>query len=766
VLGGGHADCSNNYDVSWYGTGTDLRLQLTCSKRVKADCHLIKEYIQQSSNRNSTNNSSFINPQQQESMNRMPFRHYCNSFWNLDKHADEMPSSCKYWVCLKNQYQCRTGQCIPLDWVCDGEWDCSDASDEEAIVLIEKWSSHNVQLSNLSSQLEKCRERYSKAPFSNICNTSVEFGCYRFGVENPLDIQLNRPCINLTQIGDGLEDCYNAYDEKNTFTVNSKFGDMWGFFLGCENNYTIYPDACNKRNNCTQILCSKYRDKNGSCFEKKDFICLENDRCEKNAWCDGKLDCSNGEDEYWCPPGTLNNQIKYRTDKLQISLEVEESILEIWYPLESMLEVNQQQLPEPIVNLQDNQSFKVHSYQCNRGIAILEKDETRCLCPPAYYGDWCQFFSDRISIIAHLDQKMQLETTSNQTLKIKANFLFNNQIIDHYEFHVIPALERIKIMKHKFYLLYSRSAKMLAHKTKRYSNRSDVINNHPYTVHFDAFILENNNTVKEIGSWHYPIYFDYLPAFRLAVVLKFPSWFGNSTLDPCLQNSCNENSTCLPIFNQNNSYYCSCRRGYYGINCNMYEPICEIYCAANALCRVENSDLQTKNNKPYCICPLSHMGEHCNLKYDACLSNPCLNDGTCFSKDDPSGENSYLCNCSERFYGSQCQDENLSIHINLNMTKTLSVRAAAVQFYDSHLFSFVLLIQHQQIYNGLPSSIKYYHEGTFPPTLGILKIYEDLSHPQYFLVYFLYLSKINITSTPQYCPHVSLLLSEGQFFHQ
>jgi hypothetical protein len=160
------------------------------------------------------------------------------------------------------------------------------------------------------------------------------------------------------------------------------------------------------------------------------------------------------------------------------------------------------------------------------------------------------------------------------------------------------------------------------------------------------------------------------------------------------------------------------------------------------------------------------MGEHCNLKYDACLSNPCLNDGTCFSKDDPSGENSYLCNCSERFYGSQCQDENLSIHINLNMTKTLSVRAAAVQFYDSHLFSFVLLIQHQQIYNGLPSSIKYYHEGTFPPTLGILKIYEDLSHPQYFLVYFLYLSKINITSTPQYCPHVSLLLSEGQFFHQ
>jgi hypothetical protein len=105
-----------------------------------------------------------------------------------------------------------------------------------------------------------------------------------------------------------------------------------------------------------------------------------------------------------------------------------------------------------------------------------------------------------------------------------------------------------------------------------------------------------------------------------------------------------------------------------------------------------------------------------------------------------------------------------SVHIDLNMRRTLSARATVVQLYNYHAVSFMLLIQHQEIYHGLPSSIRYYHPDAYALPLGVLKIYEDLSHPQYFLIYFLYESKINITSSPQHCPHVSLVLSEGQFF--
>jgi hypothetical protein len=105
-----------------------------------------------------------------------------------------------------------------------------------------------------------------------------------------------------------------------------------------------------------------------------------------------------------------------------------------------------------------------------------------------------------------------------------------------------------------------------------------------------------------------------------------------------------------------------------------------------------------------------------------------LNNGTCFPNYDQSGENPYMCNCSQHFYGSQCQNDKASVHIDLNMTKTLSARATVVQLYNYQSRSFILLIEHQQIYNGLPFSIRYYHPDIDAPTLGIFKIYEDFYH--------------------------------------
>jgi hypothetical protein len=107
------------------------------------------------------------------------------------------------------------------------------------------------------------------------------------------------------------------------------------------------------------------------------------------------------------------------------------------FPYQNVLATRQKQLSKLIVNPRNDESFKVHSYQCNRGIAVIEMNEIRCLCPPAYYGDWCQFFSDRISVIAQIDQN----TLLTNTLKIKAQFLFENKIIDDHEFTINPTIE-------------------------------------------------------------------------------------------------------------------------------------------------------------------------------------------------------------------------------------------------------------------------------------------------------------------------------------
>ncbi|CAF1660581.1 unnamed protein product, partial [Rotaria sp. Silwood1] len=713
-MGNTHDECSNMFDELWYGTVNIITKDGYCGKQDITACKALREYIKMSSTNITVSNYSLEHSESSISLTNIAFRRYCDSFWDMDAQADELPSYCRYWVCPKYEYQCQTGQCIPAEWVCDGVWDCSDASDEEAIVLIKTWSSHNTNLYNLENRTEQCRKKYSQLPFSKICNVSFEFGCYLSRVLNPLDIVTNRPCINLTQIGDGVEDCYNAYDEKNTIPIGST---MLGFRLRCENRFMDHLFACldGADHNCTQVLCSNHRDGKKTCSGGFDFICLGNNKCMKNVRCDGKPDCPHGEDEYWCDFSMGSSQFTYRWGKVIYKSVSQYSFTVATFPFED----DSQSIPnkEKVSHIEyrKNHSFMVHSYECNRGVAILQINKTICLCPPAYYGKWCEFSSDRITVIARLDQETLPKTIIDHTFKVQCNFLFRNIIIDSHEFIIVRQNSKIKNMKHKFYLLYSRSDHMLQHKRTRYFNRSDIINNHPYSLHFDIFLSEQNKTMKEIGSWHYPVYFDYLPAFRLAVVLKFPSWFGNATLDPCLKNNCTENSICAPLLNLNHSYYCSCKNGYYGRHCSKYEPLCHKYCSENSICRPNHNTILMNQRRPYCICPLNYFGPRCILKNDPCYSDPCFNNGTCLVREHSNEEASYICNCSTRFYGEQCTKEKAFVHINLNMKNDSFVRATVIQLYNMNKTT--LHIQYQQVQNGLPSRFHYAHEGPYAPHL-------------------------------------------------
>jgi hypothetical protein len=358
ALGNRKTHCSNNYDEMWNGIESSLKEKFICKKDSTSDCDSLKEFIRQSSTNSSNISTTLMSFAQENLLAWIPFDQFCDSVWHVPSHIDESPSLCQQWGCSDNKYQCQTGQCIPLEWVCDGEWDCSDASDEEAIVIIKEWSLHNGRLTGLNKRRNEYQKWDSRSPFSKICNTSFEFGCYQSGVSNPLDIELNRPCINLTQIGDGIEDCYNAYDERNTFKDNSFMQGMWDFSHRCGNEHEIYPHVCLlKDRNCTKILWSYHRDKDGRCFSIKDAICLDNGVCKKNARCDGKSDCFHGEDEYWCPSGSYKNQHVYRYDKM----------IKLIYTVELSFNAL-----KPMISLRNNSLFIKHSYQCDRGIAVIE----------------------------------------------------------------------------------------------------------------------------------------------------------------------------------------------------------------------------------------------------------------------------------------------------------------------------------------------------------------------------------------------------------
>jgi len=105
-----------------------------------------------------------------------------------------------------------------------------------------------------------------------------------------------------------------------------------------------------------------------------------------------------------------------------------------------------------------------------------------------------------------------------------------------------------------------------------------------------------------------------------------------------------------------------------------------------------------------------------------------------------------------------------SVHVKLNMTNTSSIQAAVVQLYDIHTSSLQLIMRHQQVYRAVPSRIDYYHSGVHVPSLGLLKIYENVTSPQYFIMYISAQTMvINVTSFPEHCPHTSSLLHESEF---
>jgi hypothetical protein len=141
---------------------------LICNQQNKDDCRFLKEYISFDSETNSTD--SAINNTWKQVL--LPFRSYYDTFWNLPLHLDESPQRCQQWVCQHDQYQYHTGQCIALNWVYDEEWDCLDASDEQAIFLIQL-SSHNRKIPGLQYALINAR-RYVQGNHSRICVTLIQ----------------------------------------------------------------------------------------------------------------------------------------------------------------------------------------------------------------------------------------------------------------------------------------------------------------------------------------------------------------------------------------------------------------------------------------------------------------------------------------------------------------------------------------------------------------------------------------------------------------
>ncbi|CAF0737282.1 unnamed protein product [Didymodactylos carnosus] len=196
--------------------------------------------------------------------------------------------------CLEDEFRCDNILCLPLAFVCNGEFNCRDKSDElnctTAII--------NNGLCNLNVSIN-CEQEISHS----IRLIEHDFDLEKFLVGKPIQI-----CILRSSVCDGVVDCKNAIDEQCTNIFDTLLGNP---MIQCskEDEYhctttnRCIPKAwlCNGINDCKDQYASD--ESNCEMNEKNQCLsnenkCINNSQCVQKIFeCDGLKDCVDGSDE-------------------------------------------------------------------------------------------------------------------------------------------------------------------------------------------------------------------------------------------------------------------------------------------------------------------------------------------------------------------------------------------------------------------------------------------------------------------------------------
>ena len=232
--------------------------------------------------------------------------------------SSTLPFFCGPQACPNSwDFTCDNQRCIPKTWVCDGDDDCLDNSDEQ-----QNCTKPTCQPNEFQCNSGRCIPESFKCDSDNDCgDSSDEMHCVNATCDASQFACENGRCIPPTWKCDSENDCGDGSDE----------GDFCA-----ERTCAYFQVTCPRSGHC--IPQSWVCDGDNDCFDNKDeegcppiscsaqqLKCASGKQCVHESYkCDGIPDCDDGSDEVGCPslaPDQCNEEKQFhcaRSDVFQL----------------------------------------------------------------------------------------------------------------------------------------------------------------------------------------------------------------------------------------------------------------------------------------------------------------------------------------------------------------------------------------------------------------------------------------------------------------